>query len=625
MLPDVPYRQQRALANLVWEANEALAPAPERSLAPWIERWSDVSTRPTVAAELLRCVASAMVWNSDWLAQKLAECAPYWDDPAQRIEALRGIYADRVEGKHVSAWADFSALGESPDSLSLRYGHDPVCLGQILDGLYQCEARIGSGGFGVVFRGLDGQNRAVAVKLPYGSPESLPQCAALIRKEARILNELRGPGIPEFQALMELGGDYTALVMQYIPGGSLFVLARQETLGVQRSARIVGQLADSLEHAHARGLVHCDVKPENVLIDEAGMPYITDFGLALDEEARFSAGHSLGMTPAYAAPETIVGLKQQLDARADVYALGSILVELLTGKRVVRRTSREDAFVEGIVAGSRVLEFPDDVPVALREVCQRALRLDPNERHNTAAEFAVAVRSAINETNRGRTGPAVTELPDEETQAKYLPRLRQLRAWRMGMKLGGALERHAQFRRLIQEAPTAIYAEHLDQVRRDLKTTLAPEISACLLCDDLRTLAAELGSSLARFPHDVGLWQAFYFTRKATNDQISAIRDKVEDASRYLDATYESLLAALQGEPHEASTFALAVRVNLVGVSSEARNTLESEAQNAQLPSELWQPFLARVQGGRTEPDSQRVVVQLDKRIEQFLLRGQLP
>src|SRR5260221_14348800 len=97
MLPEVPPGQQRELANLVWDASQAVSGEPEQSLVGWIERWPHQATRSTVAAELLRCIAGTAPWTGVWLAQKLAEGAPYWNHPEQRLEAVRGLFADCVE------------------------------------------------------------------------------------------------------------------------------------------------------------------------------------------------------------------------------------------------------------------------------------------------------------------------------------------------------------------------------------------------------------------------------------------------------------------------------------------------------------------------------------------------
>ena len=254
---------------------------------------------------------------------------------------------------------------------------------------YGLEESIGRGGMGVVYRAHDlALERSVALKLLAPQLAEDPDFRERFLVESRLAASLDHPNVvPVFDAGEVEGQLY--LAMRYVEGTDLKRLLVQEgKLEPGRAIAICSQVANALDAAHARGLVHRDVKPSNVLLDESGHAYLADFGLTrrLTEQAPgFETGLSLG-TPAYVAPEQIEG--KDVDGRADQYSLACMLHECLTG---------EPPFPRGSEAATLFAHLEEPPPAApgLEAVMARALAKDRSQRYPSCAEFVADVRRAL--------------------------------------------------------------------------------------------------------------------------------------------------------------------------------------------------------------------------------------
>jgi hypothetical protein len=264
-------------------------------------------------------------------------------------------------------------------------------------GRYELAELLGTGAFGSVWRAWDaGLGREVAVKLPRSGRFTGPAEEERFLREARAAARLRHPGIV---AVHDVGRDQGTLylVSELVRGVSL-----AERRGGRRSfrdaAELVAQVADALDYAHRQGVVHRDVKPSNILLEESGEPgrvtaRVMDFGLALRDAGEVTMtmdGQLLG-TPAYMSPEQVRN-PHAVDGRSDVYSLGVVLYQLLTGELPFSGMTR--MLLAQVVADEPrpPRRLNDHIPRDLETVCLKAMAKEPRRRYPTAAALAADLR-----------------------------------------------------------------------------------------------------------------------------------------------------------------------------------------------------------------------------------------
>jgi serine/threonine protein kinase len=208
-------------------------------------------------------------------------------------------------------------------------------------GRYRVKKLLGEGSFGRVYLAHDDQlQRLVAVKVPHRKLVTRPEDAAAYLTEARTVAGLDHPHIVP---VYDVGGTEDCpffVVSKFIEGSDLKRTIQQGRLSFHESAALVAAVADALHHAHRKGLVHRDVKPGNILLDAGGKAYVADFGLALREQDVGKGPRYVG-TPAYMSPEQVRGEGHRVDGRSDIFSLGVVLYELLTGRRPFQADSRD--------------------------------------------------------------------------------------------------------------------------------------------------------------------------------------------------------------------------------------------------------------------------------------------
>ena len=309
-------------------------------------------------------------------------------------------------------------------------------VGELIAGRYELEELAGTGGMSSVYRARDNLlERHVALKLLHDSYGADAESIERFRREARAVAQLSHPNIVTVIDRGEDGGRQY-IVFEYVDGENLKELvARAGPLPVRRALELAIQVGAGLACAHEHGVVHRDVKPQNVLLNGDGLAKVTDFGIArsLDVDHGMTQTGAVIGTSNYIAPEQASG--RSVDERTDVYSLGVVLFELLTGDvpfpgenfvAVAMRHVHEEP--------PSVLELRPDVPVRVAQLVDRALAKDPDERFPSMAAMVAELRACL----------AADEAPEERTMIVAAParggtaaRRRGRRSWPLVLLLVG--------------------------------------------------------------------------------------------------------------------------------------------------------------------------------------------
>jgi serine/threonine protein kinase/sugar lactone lactonase YvrE len=264
-------------------------------------------------------------------------------------------------------------------------------------GAYQIVEQIGQGGMATVFKAYQpSMDRYVAIKILPSHFTEDESFVGRFTQEARTLARLEHPHILPVHDYGEQEG-ITYLVMRYVQAGTLKdLIAREGPMALEEAARILGQVGRALDYAHSQGVVHRDIKPSNVLVDQRGDTFLTDFGIAklVAETAQFTASGAIIGTPAYMAPEQ--GMGKPADARCDIYSLGVVLYELVTG-RVPFEAETPLAVLLKHVNDPLPLprQIKPDLPAAVERVILKAMAKAPEDRFQSAQEMVDALTAAV--------------------------------------------------------------------------------------------------------------------------------------------------------------------------------------------------------------------------------------
>jgi eukaryotic-like serine/threonine-protein kinase len=390
------------LDNVAWDASSRLALVArefqcrrDQGLAPQVE---DFVSRFPELAQALRARLKEIAGNA----------------------AGEPPIADTVIGPN---GATKSAIADNLEAVPCESPPVPARIGR-----YRLDSILGEGGFGRVYLGYDDVlKRPVAIKVPRRHRKPGGDGVDAYLKEARIVAGLDHPAIVP---VLDCGfaDDGTCFVVsKYIEGSDLATRARRTPLSFAASAELIATVAEALHSAHLKGVVHRDIKPANILIDVRGCPFVADFGIALSEDDYGRASGTLG-TISYMSPEQIRGEGHLVDGRSDIFSVGVVFYELLTGRR---------PFPSVRLTGPLTIDprpprqINDLIPPELERICLKAMSNRVADRYSTAADLAselrqflapgdtpeAAVPSIVDPSHKETSGPLTGE-----TQIRIVPK-----------------------------------------------------------------------------------------------------------------------------------------------------------------------------------------------------------
>ena len=375
----------------------------------------------------------------------------------QSSKVTTAALGKRVLCPHCQQW--FVATGSTADGIitsptpPVSAPHDNSRLPAYI-GRFRVLSKLGSGGFGTVYRAYDPQlDRDVALKVPLPDSLSDPRRAERFLREARAAAQLRHPHIvPVFDAGGEAPNYYFAAA--YIEGQPLSQAIGEHGMEIGQAVQIVRDLAEALAYAHEQGIVHRDVKPANVMIDRKGMAHLMDFGLAHRRESgeKLTQDGAVLGTPAYMAPERITEAAAQPHPTSDQYSLGVLLYELLTGHPPFAGPPEVVLFSALEKAPERPSHFRPNLPRDLETICLKTLSKRPQDRYATCADLAEDLR-------RWQEGRPI--------QARRLGHLERLARWTRRNRLVAGLSFCVAFLLILGTTFSTTFAFRANQREQD--------------------------------------------------------------------------------------------------------------------------------------------------------------
>ena len=330
--------------------------------------------------------------DQDVSAVELCQDCPYLADELSR----------RINGLKATLWLDKPlGSGDAPSGSAPSTLPEP----RTLAGRYRLDNLIAEGGFAQVWRGFDLElQRVVAVKIP--KPSRLESADAFMA-EARRVARLKHPGIvPVFDVGRE--GDFCFIVSEFVEGGSLADHLVNGPSSQQQAVHWIAEVADALEYAHFHGIIHRDIKPANILLSKDDKAFLADFGIAINEDDSIRQGTSTAGTLAYMSAEQIGN--GRVDFKTDIYSLGIVFYELLTGRLPYLGESPIEVR-DAILAGTPKppSQINDKVSERVERMCLKAMARNSADRYSAAKEFADDLRASLHPRARGERWPLSAE------------------------------------------------------------------------------------------------------------------------------------------------------------------------------------------------------------------------
>jgi len=332
----------------------------------------------------------------DRVAHHVEECLAC-ESALQEFDSQSDSLVGYLKGGKVRSPEVSAKVLDAAHSIGAKNGEAARLASQSLRriGKFELLGELGLGSFGQVFRAWDTElGRTVAVKILRAGWLASREEVERFHREARSAAQLKHPGLVAIYETGQTDDHMFYLVEEFVPGETLAARLRTDPPTIPQTAELIAQVAEALDYAHRHRVIHRDIKPSNILLDREGRAHLMDFGLAkrdTDETPVTLDGDVLG-TPAYMSPEQARGESRQVDPRSDIYSLGVVTYELLTGERPFRG-SRRMLLLQVLNDEPRPpRQLNDKVPRDLQTICLKAMAKAPSSRYASAAELSDDLR-----------------------------------------------------------------------------------------------------------------------------------------------------------------------------------------------------------------------------------------
>jgi serine/threonine protein kinase len=561
----------------------------------YLSQCGEEVVQTSLLSEMIRMELEHIGWDASRIKQRF-DYFPRREQKDNWIAVLlRQLYVDRIELGERPGLDEFEPFGIAFDQLQLRAKDDSLFLGYAVGNRYRLEQQVGAGSFGIVYRGTDlTTSQSVAIKTTKFTGDVLLRGAQqLLQAEADLLSRMPIAGIPRFVDFVNEANGCAVLIQEFIQGVTLHSLLRQGPHMPERAARIIAHLADTVQFIHRQGFLHRDLSSSNVLVDKMDMPFVLDFGLGVSLAELFDRDRETAGTHRYMSVESRIGATQEIDARDDIYALGVMLFELLTGACGVETNSTHNPRIETQNFQAILLRPDLKIPRQLAGICLKCVAHASDGRYDTAAIVARDLRSYL-----GEPLPKVDEMRVRLAQ-------RRLLAWRAGMRLGCARRFHMYIIMRLRRMIAAMSEEkhRLDNVGLDLiiqsGKDLLTQYAAC--CE----FAGGLDLTLANVPRTVEFWSTLRNRECLTAAQlVEWLSEFVDDAGRTVSSGVVRTNSHLNTDgPRTIAVFQLGLLCGALPVAPSACETVAYLTKASTLPSLITLPFIQAISARYSEDE----------------------
>lgn len=578
------------------------AASPDSDLLSWSLRISSPQLSRYALCELLAAAAELQDDCLHWLKQQFANPV-YSLSVEEQIQTLQALYRDWSTLKAPLSWPQMAPFGFSPQQLQLQHPEDYLPLGSQL-GNWTLNSRIGVGGFAVVFAASNTEgSRAAALRIPRCDDDehkTALNCRRL-QSEAELLEGLKIDGVPELYECMTAA--FGPVAVTNLVAGTRWDSISDSDRTLAQQIEVFIQLAETVDKIHRSGIVHGDIKQQNVLIDAQGKVWLLDFnGARLTSPDQPQSKDNIG-TFGFMSPEAMLTADDAPDLRSDLYSLGALLYELTTGRTWIAAHSREEALVAAVLkGGNQGAPFLEDTPPALRRIIEAAVSHEEFRRYETAVDMATNLREWMAAPEAELKIPVINE---------------RLAAWRLGRVIARYSSRCHALRTSLEQLPPVDPDQPLPVAVRN---QLGLIIGIPLAASEVTATAGLLQQQLPEFTADTGLTNFFYRSARLEGSDLAELQPLVEDANEWMNTVLAILQSCDDGPPvSHWCMVELAIQTFCAPQNPSYRNGWPALAHQQELPAELTSPFAELCRKGPAPQEWEAVIKRIDHDIIHYL------